>query len=392
MSQHILKMTAFMMALSVASISQAEWNPAARQWAQELSKQAPTFHDGVLMSLWASVRAREIIPTTFLQLPLQVHARIHIEKSFFSTVRAPLVIVVPGIFNDADDPLPRRTMRQLKAQGLHVVALANPWGEDALNARLPHSPGNVEREAETYLSWLPQILDTIGRDHIEKIHLWGESYGAMLAAIMASKDSQSPQPLINGSVFLLAPPVSMQQATQHIDQLLDESENVFFTQECETHATSLSLFIDVHSSLTEKDLSDRTRHCGRAITAFSGFQHELVRVAKTLDARHPVSRIPNQEWIKNLRFQTFIDTFTPELSAAEDKIVQLHYWILNSPHELQHRIHILTAQNDFLNDADAWSKAFPPLFLEQNILFLSWGGHLGFAALDAYEQLLRRIF
>src|SRR5262249_46666126 len=107
--------------------------------------------------------------------------------SWASNEARPLVVILPGIFQDSEHFFPRYFARKLIERGYHVLVLPSPFSKPYLE-RLPlASVGSFEREAEIYLEAL-KSLRSLYASRVQSINLIGLSYGAFIGSVMTATD------------------------------------------------------------------------------------------------------------------------------------------------------------------------------------------------------------
>jgi hypothetical protein len=71
---------------------------------------------------------------------------------------------------------------------------------------------------------------------------------------------------------------------------------------------------------------------------------------------------------------------------------RLSHWLSAASAAGMRRFRILSADNDFLNSPGDWMAQEFDEFRKDQIMVLPWGGHLGFASLPAYQDLLDDLY
>ena len=313
------------------------------------------------------------------------HANMLSDNEIKEVQVAPLVIFLPGMFNDLDDSENRRFMLSLSKRGHHVATLPNPLSTDYITAKPNYKPGEFFKEARTLYRAIKRIVLSYKMRGILKdnqVQIVGVSYGSLLSSIITVLDANDANILTAGTT-LISPPLNFRESLKRIDYYIDEtSENfagMFWTGK-------LYKFLRVCFSSG----FDRRDEWAKGMTIYSGFQEYLVNTIKMwLRVQGIKKDLPyqNPHWERTFKFEHYLDWYAPEVKALLDSpMAELKHWV-NQARELQKPIRILAAMDDWLNSPEEWED-----FYQDQVIILPNGGHYGFRKLEWFEKFLTLAF
>ena len=390
----------FFLLLFATSTVHADWAPGALEWAKNFDAGPVKFSNSYILMTWGALKNEGVhnihdhswfIPDSHFRSG-GLHVEVELQRKLDLSVKtAPLVITLPGIFSGYKEGAARRTTRDYGRRGYHVIFPPNPWSKDFIGEVPNFNPGSLKDEATVVLSILDSAIEKIGVEHISRVEIVGESYGALLASAVFQMDQARTQPKIDGSLTLMSPPLDMNQAIINLDQGVDRTQ-ALYSEECVGIEATLSLAESLLLHSVQSKMGEKTQLCSEPLV-FHSFQERLVASIELLHSLKNIGTIPEDkvaraQWEKDFRFAMVVPEFTPENAPyLKDGTVSLLHWLgLLSPNSLS-RVRVLTAQDDFLNVGLSWPVG-AGIITPQNLMELPWGGHTGYLLLSEYQGLL----
>lgn len=301
-------------------------------------------------------------------------------------IKAPLLVFIPGIFGDADQPMAQGMMKMFSDMGYHVLLLPNCWSRDY------HSAVPLERteypndEAVAVLALTQWATTVLGDRYVEGAMVAGESLGALTAAVAYQKDAASGHPVFTLGATLFWPPLKLTSSIDSLDVMISETQSIYDSK-CHSLLKKLKTKFRVWRG---KFLTSPTRDeidCAPAVVAHYSFKKELVKLAeKILD----VSRVKEKVAPERMNFSRFITSYAHRYRAAlnsGDPMGYLSYWVEKTPRDQRSKLRVITSVDDFVNKGVSWNEVASQLKRDQ-ILTLSWGGHIGATNHKAFKKLL----
>jgi hypothetical protein len=390
----------FFILLFTTSATQADWAPGALEWEKGFDAGPVKFTNSFVLMTWGALKNQGIhnihdhtwfIPDSHFRSG-GLHVEVELQrKPDLSIKTAPLIITLAGIFSGYKEGGARRTTQDYGRRGYHVIYPPNPWSKDFIR-EVPHfNPGSLKEEAAVMLSILDSAIEKIGVEHISRIEIEGESYGALLASAVFQMDQARAQPKIDGSLTLMSPPLDMNQAIANLDLGIDRTQALYYEQ-CTGKETTLSMGESLIFHSVQSKMGEKTLLCSEPLV-FHSFQDRLVESIELLHELKNVGTIPEDkvartQWEKDFRFAMVVPEFTPENAVyLKDGTVSLLHWLSLLPPSSLSRVRVLTAQDDFLNVGLSWPVG-AGIITPQNLMELPWGGHTGYLLLSEYQGLL----
>jgi hypothetical protein len=141
-----------------------------------------------------------------------------------SPQHAPLIVVLPGLGNDLGSPLARLATRNFFERGYHVLVVPNSFSHTFLRARPLIELADIVGEAAAVLELIDAALSKVGPNRVRTVHLYGESFGGLTAAIVKALDVArlDGHSRITGSTTLVGPPTSYVTGMRCVDALIEK--------------------------------------------------------------------------------------------------------------------------------------------------------------------------
>lgn len=298
---------------------------------------------------------------------------------------APLVIFLPGMFNEIDDSQNKRFMLSLSKRGHHVATLPNPLSTDYINAKPNYKPGEFLKEARTLYRAIKRIVLSYQRRGILKnnqVQILGISYGALMSSIITVLDANDAN-IINAGTTLISPPLNFRKALERLDSYIDDTSDKYAGM---YWSGKLYKFLRVCFS----NGFEKRDEWAKGMTIYSGFQEYLVnsikawRVVNGLKQDQPYQ---NPHWEKTFKFAHYLDWYAPEVKdMLELPEAELHHWV-DQASQYGKPVRILAAVDDWLNTPEEWQD-----FYDNQVIILPNGGHYGFRKLPWFEKFLTLAF
>lgn len=344
-------------------------------------------------------------------------------------LKRPLVAIIPGIFSNHDDSTCLRTLNQISKLNFHVFCLPNPWSKVYIQAQPADGtlPGKLKEEAIIEHNIVKTLVaDLQSKQQVTDVHLMGFSYGAFVAGVVKSLDEASAKPIFTGLTTLLSPPVRIFRSMTRLDAL--------FAQEQERYkkTSSLQIYAMVSNYLTaykDSDLSPNTIKHAPMVVGFQAFHRNLIKTLKLLNQvvrkgtgikaqtinqgevltevedglnsgsntfmsnigpmSIPVGPSSRKEML-DYRFEDYINHnySKSEIDEYKKDMGNLLYWVGTNK---DHRVRIMSAKDDFLNEAADWEelRQFSERSPNANLFVnLYEGGHMGYMSTKWFAKLL----
>jgi hypothetical protein len=307
------------------------------------------------------------------------------EKDMKKIDVAPLVIFLPGMFNEVDDSQNKRFMLSLSKRGHHVAVLPNPLSVDYITAKPNYKPGDYLKEAKTLYRAIKRIVLSYKMRGIlkqDQVQLLGVSYGALMSSIITVLDSNDAN-IINGGTTLISPPLNFKKALERLDSYIEDTSDKFSGM---YWSGKLYKFLRVCFSSGFKKRDE----WAKGMTIYSGFQEYLVNSIKAWRKVNGLKEdLPyqNPKWERTFKFEHYLDWYASDVKAKLDlPEAELQYWV-NQARTNGKPVRVLAAVDDWLNVPEEWQD-----FYEDQVIILPNGGHYGFRKLQWFEKFLTLAF
>ena len=320
-------------------------------------------------------------------LPLQ-------KKSDGSIRSAPLVFFMSGMFSQLGAGRSKALVKIFGQDDAHIVYFPNPWGKLFIETKPQKLPGDLLFEAKLAMKSIEVYLKKFRKKaNVEKVYLFGESYGGLLAMFMSYLDSKKGELTFNGGVRILSAPLHFQNALKNLDSILDQEQASF---EDFSWWKKLNVVSDFLFASSGDDLSSYSRSHARALMSYMGFNRKLFEAYQAIESVHKLNLIPKnlsesglEQWKNKLRFLHYFKTVHKNaLGLFPGNKAFLHHWYRKTQENGFWNIKFVTAKDDFLNQGmkEYWMK------FEDDVLILDRGGHSGYLALDWFQKLRGHLF
>lgn len=352
----------------VTSCHSPDLNPSDIQGIEKVSFVAPGFTSGGLRSYLSFRR-----------------------DSSGHLLRAPLMVILPGIFTSRNDGTALAALQTFSDRGFHVLLFPNPWSKSYLVDGPIAAPGDVTEEAKIVLTITRNYQAKLG-SALGTTNLIGWSYGAFLAGVTAALDVEESQtaglmPEFDGDVTLLNPPFDIFHSMLRLDDLMDRFAGI----------QNLSLFgllgvgLQYCDAKVEGEIQDRFIQLAPGVVGAS-FRDDLVESMMIYNSKHHVEKIPNEavaftEWRAGFRFRKVMAEYEPATFAKYTPALrQLNTWVKRAARAGNNRIRVLTTEDDFINTQDQIGN------LNSKLIVLPHGGHLGYRGLRGFRNFIDIVF
>lgn len=302
----------------------------------------------------------------------------------FVPKKAPLFVYFPGAFSEMMNNQTKRFMKDMNELGYHVAVFASPLHKDFIKLKPNFKPGDFLKEAQILHRGMEYAVDYVNKKgllEVDQVYLTGVSYGAFMAAIATNLDFDSRN-LITGGTTLISPPADYEKSIKIIDQLIDETRADFAGL---SFSTKYSRYLTVCRRHSKRLL----KKYAKGLTVFVGFQENMVESVKAYRKANGINDLPlnDRKWEESLTFQKYFDYYAPELNASYQSVnSKIKTWV-DRANQNGKVIRIFAAEDDWLNEPDAWNNFDP-----ENLLTVKKGGHYGFHHLPWYDTLLTTLF
>jgi hypothetical protein len=401
-----------MLILVILQFAFSNWQPSAIDSVNSfrINIDDQGFTESFESSMWGSAQAKSFlasfIDSSVVKVPgvfkNPVPYTYHIQKkSIFSfdkstgerkeilrIKKSPVMIYIPGIFNNSNDSQSRRALNEYKQLGYHTFVLPNPWSEEYINANQNAAkPGDVINEAKSLNATVKEVLKNLDPAMIDGVALAGASYGGFIAGAMSGLDTLN---VFSRGTTIIGPPMDFRYSLPFMDSFMDEELE---------RGYNLSLWMltqigsDYFFADLAADLTPSSKQNARPFIAKKGFHDAIIATIKAYDKIHRAGWVPrfgndSEElaWEKTIRFRKYFESYAPEtLLLLETEVANLSYWMDLTISEGR-IVRLLTTKNDFLNPPIYPTKIDFEMMPPELYLELPNGGHLGFLALKWYES------
>ena len=314
-------------------------------------------------------------------------------------LRAPVMIVIPGAWNNLHHRQPRALMHQFSRLGHHVVMFPNPWGTQYISFNPKAPTGSFEAEGMAIYSALRlihQSLETQGLIEDGIARVYGVSYGGFVAGMIAGLDAQHAKPVITKDITIVSPPFHIGRTLERLDDLIAETRDYIGLD----YPSLLRRLLRVCSNARlSTDPNDLSLVDAKGLAASRGFHSELANSFTALSEIKGWNAVPfrrlgwlspsYRRWFRSFNFKTYYTKFVPgAMERAQSPEASLYHWI-----ELSRQgpasARVLVADDDFLNDYAISTKTEEA---GDETIFLQHGGHYGFRSLFWYRQFINTAF
>lgn len=304
--------------------------------------------------------------------------------------RAPLVVIIPGVFANADDPLARGATKWFTKLGYHILTIPDCWGSDFARARPLFTDDYPLGEAKVITEITKLAIAQIGAKNITTVSLMGESLGALAAAVVYALDSTSEHRVFTGGATLTWPPIALHAAVERLDEMMTSTDRLYET-DCHPLIKRVGTkWRILRGKYITNPTSDEIT-CAPALVAQYAFRNQLIKLAKVINREEGLHR----DVSKSLTFATFIRDYASRYAAAmnpSDQSGDLRYWLHQTSPQALKEIRILTSEDDFLNTRQSWDMPGILDSPQDQLIIAHWGGHIGLTDTKAYEGLITTQF
>lgn len=351
------------------------WSPEfITQWSQTNGSHSQKISGAKFATFWGGIRRaiywphhqgkiKEIKPNEFKRsLPVYLN---------FSKDKKDLVLFYPGVFGLADGEVTPVIIDHIEKKDKHVAVVPNITSSEYQLAKRIGVDDPFIEEGKNQKLIFEKIIETIGRENIDRVHIISESLGCF--QVMTGLVNQSFMKLEISSITLLWPPLYLDRAVKRFDDLINESQ---------THLGICRFwwkwpeFIFQTRFQDIPDLSLEDKSCLGSLVIGSVFVKAIEKNAQLI--------LGSQRYIPN-NFSEFIKTVLPEIHLAfqnrDERFSLAHQ--LTIIKNMKHKIYFISSKNDFLNDPSEWSGVnvnYPDL--SKRLFLFNWGGHSGPVGLD----------
>lgn len=341
------------------------------------------------------------LTSTVLNVPSSMSESGLIKLIFFKQpLSAPLAIYLPGMFADPSNPASLSGAARLLSLGYHVLILPNPWSASVQLADSFSKPLDLDREAEALAEVLRRAFISIPEQFFsQKLKqidaVYGESYGAILGPALVVK-LQNDGCLAQGlKTLFISPPYSLEDTIRNVDQLIDESYDVYFRNECQTNPLGLAATL-LSSALPQALVSEFATECAKALFAIEYCHKNLSRLDSGIRHVETFSKKWTSHVYKDLRFRDYVlrHTNAENLNKVQSRANSLRYWLEPLVSNKQILLQVLLSEDDFINSKGVWlgeDKTFFAGLGKQFLLFPN-GGHLGIVASPEFGKFFYDYF
>ena len=384
----------------LSPVSRADWSAAELTKIHAIAQAPIKINDGFASTIWGSLQSlknatgthgqdlvlkgltgfRSPVTVTLAARPAQEGAR-------------PLILLIPGMFSDAKNANALRLQEQLYAAGNHVLLIANPWSTQFTEFYPEMETGQRELEADAVIGALDRVISQeLGSARVKSFALMGQSYGALLATVIAGRLPAKLQPLFDERLILISPARDMAKSTKLIDVLLKETLSSYESG-CTDFFSKLD-FLNFSKADPYTAPSAKVLSCGKGLVVHAGFREKLLEVTRTKEKVMGNSWIPTDSAAKaaferSFSMDQFLSLASPSVYAIlhAGKTKTLGEWLTLAKQNQALNLKILSASDDPLNEVKGWQQDTTYSYGGSELQLLPFGGHSGFVSFPEFAGL-----
>ncbi len=301
--------------------------------------------------------------------------------------RAPLMVIVPGVFSNSDQSIAKMAMKWFSKMGYHVLTVPNCWSRDYMKADPVYTDAYPIGEARVVENLTEWAINEIGVEKITEAHIYGESLGALTAAIVYARDSQLKHPMFAGGATFTWPPIRLYNAIDLLDKSMIETKALYDTK-CRHSIKRLKTKWRIMRGKYILQPTADDVECAPSVVAQYSFRKELIKLAEQVNDTQDLHKRVSPD----LTFTRFVRDFAPRYTPAmkaDDPYGSLRYWMTQMSSQAREKIRVITSEDDFLNDPRTWAESGFLDSPKDQLILAHWGGHIGLTNTEAYEGLLK---
>lgn len=387
----VRKLLYFILALSCLQ-GFAAWSPEARRLEKQFYFPIKNTFASTLKGICTPPAKNELIRPTKLKVGSELFEKGYLtvkinflkDKKREGILKAPLMVFVPGAFNNLGDKQARRMTNSFSKLGYHTLVVPNPWGLDFIKAKMKKPFGTVTAEGRALNHIITNAIVYLRSKNLiqGKVHISGISYGGFMSAMIKALDQRRPKPFIRGTATAISPPINLEKTLFELDYNIRKAASYLPKSRLSTYIKFKNFCKKSIWSYSDQDLRD-----AQGIVIAEGFHGEIVKSSKKYNSLWKLNAIPEDDnkWEQSFNFTKFFEQFNPSgrviLSLPEGN---LKYWMSLIESREPNGVRVLMSKDDFLN--------LSPLRKRRNVMVLPTGGHYGIRHLAWFEKLLEVAF
>lgn len=312
-----------------------------------------------------------------------------------NVIKAPLMYIVPGAFNNLNGRMPRQLTDAFTKLGYHTVTFPNPWGTQYIEEKPLYPTGSVVQEGESLYEAMRFVHEAFEEQDIldGKVKMYGVSYGGFLSVMINALDAEHERPIINGEVTSVSPPYHLAHTLERLDELISETQPFIGIGLFNTVRKGLGLcFLSDNGSVDDQNIKN-----AKGLTISSGFHSNLISSLMAYDKAWNIRSVPHarwgsyspvfRRWMKAMSFTKYYETYNPQgLQSVRSDEGDLYAWMNRAQVAGNNLARVIVSQDDFLND----TGVEPFDVRHEETIILPNGGHYGFRSLGWYRQFQKK--
>ncbi|MBT3585570.1 MAG: hypothetical protein HN509_11750 [Halobacteriovoraceae bacterium] len=316
-------------------------------------------------------------------------------KYAFKKRPSPLMIILPGAFTTMNGDQSRYLADAFLKRDYHILVLTNPWGVSYINNGPLNTTGDLLAEGRSLHDFLvdwKKSLSPETKNKITSTSLFGISYGAFASAMIGAYDAALEDPVIDGMITAISPPINMAKTMVN----LDDSIISIAARIRKGKLSFLGAYRRLCKSKNQSEISEKDLATIKVATVKMGFHQSMIKniVAYSdffkLDwypARTTFNRAYNN-WQYQTLFQSYFEEYAPLVGdVTRSQYGTIQYWIDQARLHGKNNIRVLAAKDDFLNSITGSDQEYSE-FKDPAFVTIPHGGHFGFAARPWFEKFL----
>lgn len=326
------------------------------------------------------------------EMPLKIGLQ---KDKLGNVIKAPLMYIIPGAFNNLDGRLPRQLTDAFTKLGYHTVTFPNPWGTQYIEEKPLFPTGSVVEEGESLYEAMRFVHEAFEEQGIldGKVKMYGVSYGGFLSVMINALDAEHDSPIINGDVTSVSPPYNLANTLGRLDELISETQPFIGIGLFNTVRKGLGLcFLSDNNSVDAQNIKN-----AKGLTISSGFHSNLISSIMAYDKAWKLRSVPHarwgsysrvfRRWMKGMSFTKYYETYNPAgLESVRSAEGDLYAWMNRAQVAGNNHARVIVSQDDFLND----TGVEPYEINHEETIVLPNGGHYGFRSLGWYRQFQKK--
>ena len=381
--------------------SYAQWSADSLELLNEY--EAP-FENALLSTVWGNITTiRYINPpeVEFINLRKKKFKSHHFSTNKLPymigedenwTGPRPLMVFNPGVFSRLKDGQAKDILKRFVNLGYMTISFPNTLSVDYIKQGPKFELLDMDKVAHIHLELIQaKIKELEKKGKIKRPYLLGGiSFGGFVSATMYAQDAEKKLNLFD-SYFSFSPPMDFIKAVDRLDKLFYETRDSTIGQ---NFWQLVRGYIRIRRLNIQDPYEDIHIQSAKDIVAQYVFKDSLIDSLKEYQKWIGEEIVPKdkeefKKWRKNLRFEDAFQKFSPyafeDLQKTRGRF--LFHWLNRARKAGHNKIKVLSCEDDIIHDGIDHR-----IGLENEILKLPYGGHIGYRSLKWFDRLVQAEF